>query len=113
MRAAAFSFVGLVVGAYLQYLFTSHLESKRHQRELRTQAYLDFLKCVSELAHLNDPSDSQSVIYSLKRLTPRHGFAFTARKKWSGHSLFSRGAAPLLNRLRSERPCRNGFCNAK
>ncbi len=60
MTTAVLSFFGVVIGASLQYVFTRYLESQRHHRELRTQAYLDFLKYVSELAHLNDPSDSQN-----------------------------------------------------
>lgn len=42
--------LGIIVGALLQYFFTKFLEEKRHRRELRTQAYLDYMKCVSELA---------------------------------------------------------------
>ena len=59
MLTATLPVVGVLVGASLQYLFTRYLESQRHQRELRTQAYLDYLKSVSGLAHLNDPQGSQ------------------------------------------------------
>ncbi|WP_124823476.1 hypothetical protein [Burkholderia stagnalis] len=52
MIAAIFSFIGVIVGAFLQYYFTRHLEGQRHHRELRTAAYTDYLKCVSEHANL-------------------------------------------------------------
>ncbi|MBJ7313454.1 hypothetical protein ACFOLJ_17975 [Rugamonas sp. CCM 8940] len=52
MNPAIFSLIGLVVGAVLQFFFTRHLDSKKHQRELRSKAYSDYLLCVSELANL-------------------------------------------------------------
>ena len=51
--------IGVLAGAVLQFYFTRYLEAQRHRRELRTQAYLDYLKSVSGLAHLNDPHGSQ------------------------------------------------------
>src|SRR5208282_3144224 len=59
MATAVLPVIGVLVGASLQYLFTRYLETQRHQRELRTQAYLDYLKSVSGLAHLNEPQGSQ------------------------------------------------------
>ena len=59
MTAAIFSFVGVVVGAFLQYYFTRHLDGQKHHRELRTAAYTDYLKCVSELANLGRNRASQ------------------------------------------------------
>jgi hypothetical protein len=35
-----------------------YLENQRHHREVRTQAYLDYLKSVSEQARLNNPEGS-------------------------------------------------------
>lgn len=52
MTAALLSLVGLILGAVLQFLFTRHLDGKKHQRELRTKAYTDYLTCVSEHANL-------------------------------------------------------------
>ena len=52
MTIAMFSFLGIVIGASLQYLFTRYLENQRHYRKLRTQAYTDYLRGVSEHAHL-------------------------------------------------------------
>ncbi len=52
MNPAIFSLIGLVVGAILQFLFTRHLDSVKHQRDLRTKAYADYLLCVSENANL-------------------------------------------------------------
>lgn len=43
----------IAIGAALQYFFTKFLEEKRHQRNLRTEAYLDFLKGVSEQGSAN------------------------------------------------------------
>jgi hypothetical protein len=45
------SFVGVVAGAGLQYLFTRVLEERRHHRDLRTQAFADYVRCVSEMRH--------------------------------------------------------------
>lgn len=58
MTAAIFSFFGVIIGALLQYFFTRHLDRQKHHRELRTQAYTDYLKCVSEHANLRTPRDS-------------------------------------------------------
>lgn len=44
------SFVGVVIGASLQYVFTRHIDSQRHLRDLRSNAYMDYLKCVCEQA---------------------------------------------------------------
>jgi len=52
MTAAIFTLLGAVVGAVLQYFFTRHIESQKHYRALRTQAYTDYLKCVCEQAQL-------------------------------------------------------------
>lgn len=52
MTVAFFSFFGIVIGAALQYVFTRHLDSQRHHRELRSTAYIDYLRCVSEHANL-------------------------------------------------------------
>ncbi len=59
MMTAVLSIFGLVIGATLQYFFTRHHENQRYLRELRTQAYLDFLKGVAHMAHLNDTHGSQ------------------------------------------------------
>ncbi len=52
LTTAILSFLGVVMGASFQYVFTRYLDNQRHQRELRTQAYLDYLKSISGLAHL-------------------------------------------------------------
>ena len=51
MTVALFSFVGIVVGASLQYFFTRVIEERRHKRDLMTRAYTDYLRSVSEAAH--------------------------------------------------------------
>jgi hypothetical protein len=59
LTTAILSFFGVVIGATLQYVFTRYLEGQRHHRELKTQAYLDYLSSVSGLAHLNEAQGSQ------------------------------------------------------
>lgn len=51
MSTAIFSFLGVIIGASLQYFFTRHLDNQKHHRELRTMAYTDYLRCISELAN--------------------------------------------------------------
>ena len=58
MSTAIFSLIGLVIGAILQFIFTRHLDSQKYQRELRTKAYTDYLKCVSEHANLAQQRES-------------------------------------------------------
>lgn len=58
MNTAIFSLIGLVVGAVLQFLFTRHLDNKKHQRDLRAKAYADYLLCVSEHANLGHQKSS-------------------------------------------------------
>ena len=63
MNSTIYSLLGLVVGAVLQFYFTRHLDSKKHQRELRSNAYADYLQCVSEHANMafqkNSPEGRQ------------------------------------------------------
>ena len=59
MTTALFSFLGVVIGAALQYLFTRHLDNQKHHRDLRTKAYTDYLRCVSEHANLAVQRQSQ------------------------------------------------------
>ncbi|WP_155631824.1 hypothetical protein [Burkholderia stagnalis] len=51
MTTAIFSFIGIVIGALLQYAFTRHLDNLRARRDARTNAYTDYLRCVSEHAN--------------------------------------------------------------
>lgn len=55
---ALLSFLGVIAGASLQYIFTRHLENQKHHRSLRTQAYTDYLKSVCEQATLALQSQS-------------------------------------------------------
>lgn len=52
VTSAIFSLIGLVIGAVLQFLFSRHLDNRKHQRDLRAKAYADYLQCVSEHANL-------------------------------------------------------------
>jgi hypothetical protein len=50
METAMIAFAGVLVGAILQYYFTRLIENQRHVRDLRSQAFIDYLNCVSEQA---------------------------------------------------------------
>ena len=52
MLTGILSFFGVIIGAFLQYFFTRHIESQRHLRDLRSKAYMDYLQCVGEHAQL-------------------------------------------------------------
>jgi hypothetical protein len=52
MTTAVLSFLGVIFGAGLQYVFTRYLEDQRHFRALRSQAHMDYLRCVCEQVHL-------------------------------------------------------------
>ncbi|MDC0534876.1 hypothetical protein OAO18_03590 [Francisellaceae bacterium] len=60
MTVAIFSFFGILIGAALQYIFTRHLDSKKHHRGLQTNAYIDYLRCVSEHANLRINRDTDA-----------------------------------------------------
>jgi hypothetical protein len=51
---ALVSVVSVIVGAFLQYIFTRHLENQRHHRERRAQAYADYLRAVCDQAQLGN-----------------------------------------------------------
>lgn len=49
-------FAGVVIGAFLQYVFTRQIEYKRALRDMKTKSYMDYLKGVCEQAQsLNIP----------------------------------------------------------
>lgn len=58
MNSAILSLVGLVVGAVLQFLFTKHLDNKKHHRDVRSKAYADYLLCVSKRANMGHQRQS-------------------------------------------------------
>lgn len=43
--------IGLIVGAVLQYWFTTAAESRKQLRALQDQSYVDYLKAVTKAAH--------------------------------------------------------------
>ncbi len=61
MTTAMFSIIGIAIGASLQYIFSKYLDSLKHRRELRSQAYADYLQCVSEYANLGSGNEPQEV----------------------------------------------------
>jgi hypothetical protein len=58
-NAALFSIFGAIIGAWLQYFFTRQVDNQKHRREVRTAAYIDYLKCVCEHANLGRQRQSQ------------------------------------------------------
>jgi hypothetical protein len=68
LSAAIFSLLGVVVGACLQYFFSKYLDDQRHQRSLRTSAYIDFLKCVGEIKVSAKERDARQFSEVLARL---------------------------------------------
>ena len=83
MLTAVLPVVGVLVGASLQYFFTRYLEAQRYQRDLRTQAYLDYIRSISGLAHLNDPHGSQERDCWPVRRMPKLAFASMDPRKLS------------------------------
>jgi len=59
MLTGLLPFLGIVIGASLQYYFTRHIENQRHIRDLRSKAYTDYIKCVAELAQIHPKDNSQ------------------------------------------------------
>lgn len=59
MLTGLLSFFGIIIGALLQYVFTRHIENQRHLRELRSNAYMDYLKCVCDQAQLRPKDGTQ------------------------------------------------------
>jgi hypothetical protein len=51
MLVTLMSLVGVIIGASLQYVFTRILDERRHHRDLRTQAFVDYIQCISEIRH--------------------------------------------------------------
>jgi len=48
---AFIALIAAIIGAGLQYLFSRSTEKQKHFAALKTQAYVDYLKSVSKLAH--------------------------------------------------------------
>jgi hypothetical protein len=65
MAIAFFSFLGVVVGASLQYLFTRFLEERRHRQSLQTEAYTDYIQAVAESRHIDLHAERASVFARL------------------------------------------------
>ena len=55
---AIFSVLGIMAGAVLQYFFTRHLDRQKHHRDMRTTAYMDYLRCAAERANLGKQRQS-------------------------------------------------------
>lgn len=59
MLIGLLSFLGVVIGASLQYIFTRHIENQRHIRELRSKEYSDYLRNVAENALIHPEQNGQ------------------------------------------------------
>jgi hypothetical protein len=51
MWTALLPLIGLIVGAALQYWFTTAAESRKQLRLLQSQSYVDYLRAVTKAAH--------------------------------------------------------------
>ena len=49
---AALPILGVVIGASLQYFFSKSTEARKYLTTLRTQAYIDYLRCFAEIKHV-------------------------------------------------------------
>ena len=65
--------LGVVIGATLQYLFTRVLEEQRHQRNLKTQSYVDFVRNFVGAHFAREKDKEQEFISSLSDATTRIG----------------------------------------
>ena len=45
--------IGIIIGGVIQFFFSRISEVRKTQFTLRTQAYIDYLRCISESAHLS------------------------------------------------------------
>jgi hypothetical protein len=57
--AAGLSLVSAIIGASLQYLFSRSSETHKQLATLRSKAYVDYLRCVAELAKIGRPDRRQ------------------------------------------------------
>lgn len=44
--------LGVIIGASLQYFFSRSAETRKYLAGLRTQAYIDYLRCFAEVKHI-------------------------------------------------------------
>jgi hypothetical protein len=58
---AVLPILGIVIGATLQYLFSRSSEKRKHQQDLRTQTYVDFLQWVGRIAIAQRNNDKDKV----------------------------------------------------
>jgi len=65
MLIAFFSFLGVIVGASLQYLFMRLLEERKQRRSLQTKAYTDYIQAVAESRHMSLYTEQASVFARL------------------------------------------------
>ena len=65
MLIAFFSFIGVIVGASLQYLFMRLLEERKERRSLQTKAYTDYIQAVAESRHISLYTEQASIFARL------------------------------------------------
>lgn len=53
-------FAGIIIGAFLQYIFTRHIEHARALKDMKVKAYMDYLRGVCEQAQLSLTFDKKS-----------------------------------------------------
>ena len=64
MPASIDSFILIIIRAALQHIFARRLNTKKHYRDLRTKAYIDYLKAVCEQSNV-DIQNSDSLKFDL------------------------------------------------
>src|SRR5881628_3341481 len=65
MLIAFFSFLGVIVGASLQYFFMRLLEERKQRRSLQTKAYTDYIQAVAESRHMSLYTEQASIFARL------------------------------------------------
>ena len=61
--------VGVILGAGIQYVFTSRVENKKHFQQLRTSAYVDFLKSTAGTAISQKKQDPEGETAAIALMT--------------------------------------------
>lgn len=95
MYSALLPLIGIIIGAFLQYYFSRHLENVRIQREARIQAYTDYLKSICELAFPNQGESTDGSVINARIADAKCRIClYGSRKAITAFALFEeRGAS--------------------
>lgn len=97
MSTAILSFLGVIIGAALQYCFTRHLDNQKHHRELRTKSYTDYLRAVLDQANLRPQPQSQEgkEVFSRAAYAKCRIFLYGSAKVISAFARFEKPGATM------------------